>query len=147
MPRSEFWMGLCAAVAGVVIVGMSLSLPQLPHSYAGPGLFPAFVGAGLTLVGAWISLSQWRQRPEPGAADPFSWRGVLEVVAAVLLFMALSPRIGFSLSAFAMVGGMLLARGTRPVTGIAVALALTLVVRWMFGVLLRVPLPEGPWGW
>lgn len=136
---------------------MSLALPTLPHSYAGPSLFPSIIGGLLILTGLVISLNGVRalraERKSAGTragslpAPEFAWRRMLEVLAAVAVYMVLAPRLGFLVGAFLMVAGLLIVRGNRIITALVISLVLTLLVRWMFLSLLKVPLPVGPWGW
>ena len=157
MARADVVLGLLAVVAGIIIVPMSLALPTLPHSYAGPSLFPSLIGGLLILTGLVISLNgvrAWRaERASAGAeasrsqAPQFAWRRMVEVLLAVALYMVIAPRLGFAVGAFIMLAGLLIIRGSRVPTALLVSLILTLVVRWLFVSLLKVPLPVGPWGW
>jgi len=135
---------------------MSLALPFLPQSYAGPSLFPSLIGCLFILAGVVITINglrAWRaekagQGDEASQPRPqFAWRRMIEVLIAVAVFIIVAPRLGFVVGGFVLVAGMLLIRGNRWTTSVAVALILTIVVRWIFVSLLKVPLPVGPWGW
>lgn len=157
MSRADVVLGLLAVVAGAVIVPMSLALPTLPNSYAGPSLFPSIIGGlfiltGLVLTANGLRAGRAAQAGKAGEAGQsqapyFAWRRILEVFVAVALYIVLSPSLGFTVGAFIMVAGLLILRGNRITTSLLVSLVLTLVVRWIFLSLLKVPLPVGPWGW
>lgn len=156
MSRADVVLGLLAILAGAIIVPMSLALPSLPQSYAGPSLFPSLIGGLFILTGVVITINglrAWRaekagQGDEASQPRPqFAWRRMIEVLIAVAVFIIVAPRLGFVVGGFVLVAGMLLIRGNRWTTSVAVALILTIVVRWIFVSLLKVPLPVGPWGW
>lgn len=154
--RADVVLGLLAILAGAIIVPMSLALPSLPQSYAGPSLFPSLIGGLFILTGVVITvngLRAWRaeqasRSDEAGQPAPhFALRRMIEVLITVALYIILAPRYGFVVGGFVMVAGMLLIRGNRWTTSLVVALILTIIVRWIFVSLLKVPLPVGPWGW
>lgn len=154
--RADVVLGLLAILAGAIIVPMSLALPSLPQSYAGPSLFPSLIGCLFILAGVVITINglrAWRaekagQGDEASQPRPqFAWRRMIEVLIAVAVFIIVAPRLGFVVGGFVLVAGMLLIRGNRWTTSVAVALILTIIVRWIFVSLLKVPLPVGPWGW
>jgi len=154
--RADVVLGLLAILAGAAILPMSLALPSLPQSYAGPSLFPSLIGCLFILAGVVITINglrAWRaekagQGDEASQPRPqFAWRRMIEVLIAVAIFIIVAPRLGFVVGGFVLVAGMLLIRGNRWTTSVAVALILTIIVRWIFVSLLKVPLPVGPWGW
>lgn len=158
MSRADIVLGLLALAAGAAILPMSLALPHLPQSYAGPSLFPSIIGGLMMLAGLVITVNGLRaqraaqgseasEEGGPSAAPSFAWRRIVEVGVAVALYLILAPRLGFVVGAFVMVASLLFIRGNRITTALVVALVLALIVRWLFLSLLKVPLPVGPWGW
>ena len=138
-----FWILLGAAAAAYAwtlgIVG-----PSGPES----GLFP-FISA-LIILGAGVVLLL---QPWGGAAAPDFPRGaalgrVLGVVAG-LAFMAVSiPFLGFAVSGF--ITMIILLRAVEKsgwLFSIALAAVSAAVVVWLFGYVLGMTLPRGPWGW
>lgn len=58
----------------------------------GPGYFPKVLGGLLILLGAWVGLRAFRKRRwEPVA---WSWKPLAWIVASMLLFGFLMPRLG-----------------------------------------------------
>jgi len=138
-----FWILLGAAAAAYAWT-LGLAGPSGPES----GLFP-FIGALIVMGAGAVLLLQ----PSGQAAAPHFPRGaalgrVLGVVAG-LAFMAVSiPFLGFAVSGCIT---MLILLRTVEKSGwlfsIAFALASVVVVVWLFGHVLGMTLPRGPWGW
>lgn len=136
-----FWILLGAAAAAYAWT-LGLAGPSGPES----GLFP-FIAALIVMGAGAVLLLQ------PSAAAPHFPRGaalgrVLGVVAG-LAFMAVSiPFLGFAVSGCIT---MLILLRTVEKSGwlfsIAFALASVIVVIWLFGHVLGMTLPRGPWGW
>ena len=64
--------------------------------------------------------------------------------ACLLLYILVSDRLGFILTALLLLAGwLLLLHGGRPISSLAIALGVTLAVDYLFSKLLLVPLPAG----
>lgn len=152
------------ALGSAAAYGGSL-LPPVPGQQIGPNVFPMVVGFGLILCGAMIAFGvghSFEEEPEtepfpPGseaeaASRPASWhRGLLALVPpGLLLFYVFAvDRLGFALTAAAMIFIAAIALGARLRLAIPLAIVAPLFVHLMFSKLLRVPLPQGfipmPW--
>ena len=77
----------------------------------------------------------------PGAA----WR-FTEVLIWIALYVALAETLGFIVTAGTLLLVHLIRLGTRPAVAVPLALLLVPAVFYVFGVLLRVPLPRGIFG-
>jgi hypothetical protein len=119
----------------------------------GPLFFPAVLAGALVLVTLGIVVSQRRgsRTAPPGEAAVSSPRGAdwrfAEVLAWVVLYIALAEVLGFIVTAGALLAVHLLRLGTRPTVAVPLAALLTPVVYHLFAVVLRVPLPRGVLGW
>jgi putative tricarboxylic transport membrane protein len=138
-------------------------LPPVPGQQIGPNVFPMVVGFGLMLCGALIALGighsfEDEVELEPTGPDgdappppPSAAQSLLVLLPpALLLFYVFAvDRLGFFLTAAAMVFSVATALGARPRLSIPLAIAAPLVVHLIFSKLLRVPLPQGllplPW--
>ena len=70
--------------------------------------------------------------------------GFLAVVGGLLLYILISDWLGFILTALPLLfGWLVLFRGGRPLSSLAIAVAVTLAVNYAFSHLLLVPLPLG----
>ena len=138
-----FWI-LIGAAAAAYAWTLGIVGPSGPES----GLFP-FIAA-LIILGAGVALLL---QTSSGAAAPDFPRGaalgqVLGVVAG-LAFMAVSiPFAGFAVSGFVT---MIILLRTVEKSGwlfsVALAIVSVVVVVWLFGHVLGMTLPRGPWGW
>jgi putative tricarboxylic transport membrane protein len=140
---NTFWIFLGAATAAYAwtlgIVG-----PSGPES----GLFPLI--AALIIMGSGIVLL-WR--PSSRATAPDFPRGaalgrVLGVLAGLALMVIAIPYLGFAVAGAIMM--IVLLRTVEKTSWgglIALALASVVVVVWLFGHVLGMALPRGPWGW
>lgn len=138
---NAFWVLLGAATAAYAWT-LGLAGPSGPES----GLFPLL--AALIIMGAGSVLLLKGPAAAPALPRGAALRRIAGIVAA-LAFMAIAlPYAGFALAgAFTM---MILLRTTGGASwpgSIALALASTAVVVWLFGHLLGMALPRGPWGW
>jgi putative tricarboxylic transport membrane protein len=146
------------AVIGVVLVLFAAAMiwytrtfPEMPGQHYGPALFPVLIGIGFLLTGViLIARGVGRLRTEPlfsGGAWLRSGPHVINFVAIVgglLLYILVSDRLGFILTSLLLLAGwLLLFRGGRPISSLAIALGVTLAVDYLFSKLLLVPLPAG----
>jgi putative tricarboxylic transport membrane protein len=146
------------AVIGVVLVLFAAAMiwytrtfPEMPGQHYGPALFPVLIGIGFLLTGViLIARGVARLGTEPlfsGGAWLRSGPHVMNFVAIVgglLLYILVSDRLGFILTSLLLLAGwLLLFRGGRPISSLAIALGVTLAVDYLFSKLLLVPLPAG----
>jgi len=165
MQLSDRFTGLfLIALGGVAAYGGS-RLPPVPGQQVGPNVFPMVVGAGLILCGALIALGIGRHFEDEAEADLAAhsalepaaqgakgwWRGFMALVPpGLLLFYVFAvDRLGFLVTAAAIVLTASLALGARLRLAIPLAIGAPLFVHLVFSKLLRVPLPPGwvpaPW--
>ena len=137
---NAFWILLGAAAAAYAWT-LGLVGPSGPES----GLFPLL--AGLIVIGAGIALL-FRSPLVPQLPRGAALLRVAGVVGG-LAFMALAlPYAGFAVTgALAMLILVRTAGDSSWVGAIVLALASVAVVMWLFGQVLGMALPRGPWGW
>ena len=140
-------------VAGAVIVLFSLyvmwedrALPLGTYHKPGPGFMPMLLAVILAVAGLLIVLTG-------GTSPPFAslawteWRHALAILAGCGFTALALERLGYRLTVILLVGLLLsVVERRRPVTVIAMALALSLGTFYVFCTLLQVPLPLGPGG-
>jgi putative tricarboxylic transport membrane protein len=140
---NAFWILLGAAAAAY-----AWTLGLIGASGPESGLFPflaalIIMGAGVVLLLRPLSESIAPNFPR----GPALWR-VLGVIAG-LAFMAISiPFLGFAVAGF--ITMIILLRTVEKsgwLASIALALVAVVVVVWLFGRVLGMTLPRGPWGW
>lgn len=146
------------AVTGAVLVLFALAMiaytrtfPAMPGQDYGPALFPVLIGAGLAACGLALIAQGWaRRQSEPwfaGAAWLRSPRHVTQFVAvpaSLVLYILVVDSLGFVPTAFLLLLGLLmLFRGGRLLSSLAIAALVTGVVDYAFTQFLLVPLPLG----
>ena len=163
MQLSDRFTGLfLVALGGIAAYGGS-RLSPVPGQQVGPNVFPIVVGAGLIACGALIALGIGRHFEDEAEADLAThsnqepqhaagwWRGLMALVPpGLLLFYVFAvDRLGFLVTAAAIVLTASLALGARLRLAIPLAIGAPLFVHLVFSKLLRVPLPPGlvpaPW--
>jgi hypothetical protein len=159
--RGDRWSaaGLAAVAVAYLLVNRAYPLDTLASP--GPGVFPLAVGVALLALAVWQWVAAGREpratgpgpaMRAPAARDPAGAgpeaaaanrpRAALLKVAALVVYAAALPRLGFLITSFALVlvAGRLmgLPGWWRPA---ALALGVTLACRLIFVTWLHVPLP------
>jgi putative tricarboxylic transport membrane protein len=136
-----FWILLGGAAAAYAWT-LGLTGPSGPES----GLFP-FIAA-LIVMGAGVVLLLWSPSVSPQLPRGAALGRVLGVIAG-LAFMAISiPYLGFAVAGF--ITMIILLRSVEKsgwMFSVALAFVSVVVVVWLFGHVLGMTLPRGPWGW
>lgn len=166
MQLSDRFSGLFLIALGGVAAYAGSRLPPVPGQQVGPNVFPMVVGGGLILCGALIALGVGRRFEDEAEAELVAhsstsdaepqhetglWRGLMALVPpALLLFYVFAvDRLGFIVTAAAIVLTAALALGARLRLAVPLAIGAPLFVHLVFSKLLRVPLPPGlvpaPW--
>jgi putative tricarboxylic transport membrane protein len=145
-------VGLVVVIVAGIYLTLALALPYGTTARPGAGFFPILVGIFACVVGVTMSAVAFRAPvPVPVAVgrerrrDAAARGRALSTVLVLVAFCALLPWIGYPLVAFAFVTVLLRRLGSTwhsaAITGVVAAA----VSFYVFGVLLDVPLPRGPW--
>lgn len=138
-----FWI-LLGAVAGVYAWTLGIVGPTGPES----GLFPLVAALIIMAVGIVLLV-----RPSTRASAPEFPRGaalgrILGVIGGLAIMTIGMPYFGFATTG--VITMMILLRTverTNWLGSIALSLLSVVVVLWLFGHVLGMVLPRGPWGW
>ena len=139
--RRDHWsaLGLAILALGYLLAGRRYPLDSL--ATPGPGIFPLAAGLALLALAIWQLVAAGRSAPAPagGGAVP---RAPLIMSAALVLYAAALPVLGFLLTSFALVivAARLMGLDDWWRTA-ALALGVTAASRLLFGTWLGVPLP------
>jgi putative tricarboxylic transport membrane protein len=151
-PR-EVVAGLLSLAFGAVLVQYARGLPEMPGGYPGPGLFPTIVGVLFALFGTVLIVQAVVGRvaavEESGDPSVSRWQAVANIaviVAAVPLYVLLSEWLGFTVTMILLMLGVMLWLRARLLVAVPAAVVVALAVAYLFGNVLRVPLPQGPFG-
>ena len=145
-------LGIITIVASICLMLHARMFPALPGVPYGPGFFPniilgAMIAAGAILVvkgvrcwkvTGWLELDPWARQPR-------TYLILGAIVAAHLFYIFFSARLGFlATSIFLILCLLLLTRGRkRLLSSAAIAVCFSAFVYYVFGMVLRVPLPPG----
>jgi Tripartite tricarboxylate transporter TctB family len=134
--------------AASAYLAASLTFPLGSVAKPGPGFFPVGVGVFLCLVAAVVTIAAMRGVPVggEGGAPPAEARGrVAATVGGLVGFCLFLPWIGYAVCAFLFVALLLRYLGGVGWLGVLITAGLSaLVTHYLFGVILGVPLPRGP---
>jgi hypothetical protein len=138
-----FWIAFGAAAAA-----HASTLGLIGSSGPESGLFPLLASSVVTASGAALLASPTSRARAPSFPRGAALLRILGVIGG-LAFMALTiPRLGFAVSsAITMMILLRTVEHARWMESVALSLASTAVVIWLFGHVLGMALPRGPWGW
>ncbi|MGK7295506.1 MAG: tripartite tricarboxylate transporter TctB family protein [Candidatus Wenzhouxiangella sp. M2_3B_020] len=139
-------------VFGLYLIGSGWNYGFMRGTTPGPGLFPALTGIAVTVLSAVNLVRGLAGREEVRAGMPRA--EVVKVVALTLCIAGVivaAKWLGLTLATMLMIVASSLVIEPRmnrvqAVKVLAVALAIPLAARWLFGSVLGVPLLTGPFG-
>jgi putative tricarboxylic transport membrane protein len=151
MRVNDLISGALLILLAAAMVAYTTTFPPFPGQKYGPSLFPRLLGAGIAVCGALLML---RGRRQLAAGAPLAhiddayrttrgWSSAAMIVAAIVVYIALSETLGFVITAALVVLALLLWFGVRPVTALVITVVAVLAMDWFFGRMFRVPLPLG----
>ncbi|HEX9905760.1 MAG TPA: tripartite tricarboxylate transporter TctB family protein [Propylenella sp.] len=141
-------LGGSLVIFAIALAVYAQAFPDIPGQQYGASVFPTvvafgFAGAGLVLIAAGVRqhapLVAWAD----WARERHGLRNVVVSVAAVVFYIVASDALGFILTMLPILVVMLRLFGVGWLTTGAVALVVTLLIQYVFGSLLYVPLPWG----
>ena len=144
-------LGAVLAALAAAIFLTARGFRDMPGQAYGPALFPSLIAAGLGLCGLVLLARGVPRLAREGAFGLAGWEAgwgrlgdVALIVGGLALWILLWDAAGFLLGATAYAGALMVRFRGRPLTSLALALALALVIDWGFRHGLLVPLPLGP---
>ena len=149
MKKLGVYVALFFLIFSGVVFWFSLQLPYKSQFGPGPGLLPVWT-SGLLLLFSIIYLIVAFKKDIILIADVFpkgeGAANVLITIFSLILFMVLVPFAGFVISSIVTLF-LLFSRGYKWYWGLGLATTVTLVVFFLFGNLLGIPLPVNDYGW
>jgi putative tricarboxylic transport membrane protein len=135
-------------VASGAYLAAALAFPLGDVAKPGPGFFPVGVGVFLCLAAAALMINPRRGAPAGAGVASLARDARVRVSATVLglvAFCLLLPWVGYPVCAFLFIALLLRCLGGARWPGVVITAVLGAVVSYyVFGVLLGVPLPAGP---
>jgi putative tricarboxylic transport membrane protein len=144
-------VGVALILFALAVIGYARTFPAMPGQDYGPALFPVLIAIGFIITGVILTVSGLRRRGVQPLVGGGEWLrsgphvvNFLAVVGGLLLYILVSDWLGFILTSLLLLfGWLVLFRGGKPISSLAIALAVTLAVNYAFSQLLLVPLPLG----
>jgi putative tricarboxylic transport membrane protein len=143
-------VGLVVVVVAGIYLTLAQALPYGTTARPGAGFFPTLVGIFACVVGIVACVQAFRAPVRAPAArehapDAAARNRALSTVVVLIAFCVLMPWIGYPLVAFGFVTVLLQRLGTAWRSAALTGVITAGVSFYVFGVLLDVPLPRGPW--
>lgn len=140
---NAFWILLGAAVAAYAL-RLGLIGPSGPES----GLFPLISALIVMAAGSVLFARASTRTTAPQFPRGAALRRIAGIVAGLAVMAVALPHAGFALTGALTMMILLRTTGDTSWLGsIALALASVASVLWLFGHVLGMTLPRGPWGW
>jgi putative tricarboxylic transport membrane protein len=149
---SDAVFGVVLLLLATAIIVLAQAFPAMPGQDYGPALFPTLIAAGFGLCGLVLLVRTLPRVSTEGLFHVRGWEGgwggrlgdVLLIVGGLVAWILVWNPVGFLLGATAYAGALMTRFRGRPVSSLALGLALALAIDWSFRRLLLVPLPLGP---
>jgi hypothetical protein len=142
-------VGAVSVVAlGAAVVVASRQLPYYAEYGPGPGFLPFWLGLALVACGLGLvaDLLVRGPRHEGRFVQPGSWRAAV-VLGSLVGTILLVPYLGLTLGLGVLSAFLMRVLGRHSWFGcVLVGVLVVAGTRWIFGVWLKLPLPEGPLG-
>ena len=150
MKINDTLTGVAIAALGVTILIHVQSFPPMPGQKVGPAMFPGLLAVGLLICAAgvifrglktlksegWLVWPEWIRQRRIAA-------GFVLIPVVLVVYAAVSEKLGFLPTAIAFVFSLCWIFGVRPRVALAVAVGGSLGIHYIFYKLLKVPLPWG----
>jgi putative tricarboxylic transport membrane protein len=150
MKFNDALIGFALIVFAGLILWYVRGFPPMPGQEFGPSFFPSAIAIGFALSGPALIVSGVRRWKAGGAMEFSDWMrtprlaiNFLVVVAAVLFYILFSDQLGFLIAAPVTLSTILLTVRTRWYVALPAAVAVCLLIHWIFYGGLKVPLPWG----
>lgn len=154
MTFNDAALGLIVLLAGAAIVFTASGFPEMAGMAYGPEFFPTLIGIGFCLCGLSLLASGFLAQRGGGRAPLVAlpaWFGdrlavvrAIGVVAAVAAYALFVGMLGFHLTVFLITAALLHLLDAPKLVTAAISVILPLVLHYGFSIILRVPLPRGP---
>ena len=143
-------IGALLIAFAAVMIHHTGTFPSFPGQKYGPALFPTLIGLGFIGTGAVLIWRGVRERAgtpwiefAPWTREPHRLGGFVLVLASIIAYILAAESIGFLAVCFVILFVLMTWLGEVAWRAGLIAVAMTLLIDWFFGDLMRVPLPRG----
>ncbi len=139
-------IGILAILLGIIVFFHVQDYPTVDGN-VGPGLFPSALAILMCIAGACLIVRGIKSKavlfaPVEGLTL-HGFGNILITIGAILFYIFLSEVLGFIITSFCVMFGLMLVLKAKPVIAAPVALGMTLFIYTVFSKGLLVPLPRG----
>jgi putative tricarboxylic transport membrane protein len=150
MKMSDVVTGAIFLLAGIAIILEARTFPAVGGQAYGSSFFPIILGAGMAIGGSTLAvIAIVKGRVFPLFRQP-EWLkhiraklSLIIIILSLIFYILVANHLGFCLTVFLIVTGMRVWMKERLLSSILTAFCVTAVFYFLFGTLLRVPLPFG----
>lgn len=151
MKFHDLVLGAILLLLSVFLFVYARTLPPMPGQRYGADVFPILVASGLGLFSVLLMVRGWRARAPTDrwivvtqwARDPYTRGNFILASFAIVVYVALDDYIGFVPLGIAILMTLFIRQSVPWKRSAAIAVAATVAIQYLFGSLLRVPLPRG----
>lgn len=148
MRVNDALLGSFLVLLAIALIIHAQTFPNVPGQQYGAAVFPTLVAVGFLATGALLIVSGLRAKAPlvewaSWARERHGLRNVVVTALAVVFYIVASEWLGFMLTMAPILIVLLRLFRVRWITSIPVAVATTLVIQYVFGNWLYVPLPWG----
>ncbi|MGD9869102.1 MAG: tripartite tricarboxylate transporter TctB family protein [Hyphomicrobiales bacterium] len=93
--QKDFWSAVMFIIFGVLFMIWSTDYQFGTAQRMGPGYFPTVLGGMLVALGLLVGWPAVKANAEETKVEKIGWRGLIVILAAVVLYGVLLPHLGF----------------------------------------------------
>ncbi|MAZ82995.1 MAG: hypothetical protein CME90_05210 [Hoeflea sp.] len=136
-------IGLLAILGGIGIYAGTFGFRSIPGQQYGSAFFPRVLAIVLVIAGVLMLFTAVRGKLVTigEMLKGSSGLKVLAVLVSVVVWVYLSPLVGFIATTAFLIAALAIVAGGSPLPSIATGIGMSIILFFVFGQLLRVPLP------
>ena len=152
MRVSNTAIGVGLILFAIAVLFNTRTFPTLDNGYPGPALFPnvlavLFIAAGITLAFKGLRRGERFFKFDVSDITRNGLINILLVLGAIVFYILLSDFLGFLITSFIVLLGLMQRLNVSTVWSLTMSAAVTLAIYGLFAKILLVALPWGLWGW
>lgn len=151
MKLHDLVLGAFLLLLSVFLFVYARTLPPMPGQRYGADVFPILVAAGLGLFSALLMVRGWRARTPDDrwiavtqwARDPYTRGNFILASLAIVVYVIFDDIVGFVPLGIAILMTLFIRQSVPWKRSAVIAVVAIVAIQYLFGSLLRVPLPRG----
>jgi putative tricarboxylic transport membrane protein len=146
--NAALWAGVAVILFGAIFLIQALEFDYYGENGPGPGLLPLWLSVLIMIMGVLYIVESLRHKVAFREILPSGQglKNVLIILGSLVLLLLTINFIGFTMASTLFLY-ILLVRAYKWYVGLGIALGISLLLFWVFGNLLSIPLPVNLFGW